>query len=97
MPPEESPIKIPADQRMYLELELKSKPKWKCCITITRKALEILEKAKASRIISCPVNEVEKFEDYHIRILMQKYILIRERGAKNYFYSLTPFGKKLID
>ncbi len=86
---------IPYEKRMPLKLQLKHNVS--CELILTREAVELLEKAKPTGSISCCISEVNNFETFDLRLLMEKLIIEKVKGAKNYFYKLTEFGKKIVD
>ena len=88
-------IFIPHEKRMPLKLQLKHNVS--CEIVLTREAVELLNQVKPTGSISCCISDVNKFETLDLRLLMEKLLIEKVRGAKNYFYKLTEFGKKIVD
>lgn len=86
---------IAYEKRMPLKLELKHNVS--CELILTREAVELLNKTKPTGSISCLLSDVNKFETFDLHLLMEKLLIEKVRGAKNYFYKLTEFGKRVVD
>jgi molybdenum-dependent DNA-binding transcriptional regulator ModE len=91
----ENVLFIPYEKRMPLKLELKHNVS--CELILTREAVELLNKTKPTGSISCLLSDVNKFETFDLHLLMEKLLIEKVRGAKNYFYKLTEFGKRVVD
>jgi hypothetical protein len=91
----DDPLFIPYEKRMPLQLELK--PNITCDLVLTREAIELLEKAKPTGSMSCLVSDVDKFETFDLHLLIEKFIIVKVVGVKNYFYNLTEFGKMIVN
>ncbi len=72
------------------------KPNIAVTVSLTRGAYDLLEQIKPSGLLSTP-KQATLGEDHNMQLLIEKSLVEKVKGAKNTFYQLTTFGKKLVN